>query len=169
MSEKMKNDLWLGISIFGFLAMSVSFVLMPLESAIQVNNVSIYVLIAGLVFWVSLVIGIVGQAMLTWRRNRWHKKNPKKRCRLQRRIGLITFFSNFLALIADVLCGISLIALIVLLMVTNGAGFICYILLALFTFAFSMHCILNGKNYYFVINQEGPEKVGPGREVGKND
>ena len=51
---KLKKDfMWLSISIAGFAILSVSFLLMPVESHAVISK------IAGVMFWFGLVIGII--------------------------------------------------------------------------------------------------------------
>lgn len=152
-----KEFMLLYISIGSFLLMSFSFLLMPIDFAtkgLQIVNILI-----GIMFWLFLLIGIITQVALTQKRKKWFKKHHLKQYRLKMRVGVISFFQNTLGCIADIISAVSLIALIITAVLTDAAGFMCYVFLELFVFSFIMHCILNGKNYYFITNKQKFEKM----------
>ncbi|MBQ2943199.1 MAG: hypothetical protein IJD93_00670 [Ruminococcus sp.] len=153
MNRKQVDSIWMGVSVFFFLLLSVSFLLMPIGNETSAEGISIYSFIAGLVFWISLIMGIVTQCILAYRRKTWYVMNRARKVRSTQRIGLFSFFENTYAAVADVVAIISLIGLIIALFATQGIGYICYVLFSLFVFSFSMHCILNGKIYYHVVYQ----------------
>lgn len=154
MSRKQVDLIWLGLSIFFFLMLSVSFLLMPLGSEIPNESLSPYTLVAGLMFWTSMVMGIVTQCVLANRRRGWYTIHRIRKARSTQKIGLISFFKNFYAIISDVVATISLAGLVISMVVTQGTGYVCYVFVSLFVFSFSMHCILNGKVFYYIINQD---------------
>lgn len=153
MKRKHIDCIWLWISIISFLLLSLSFMLMPIESEDSFEGLSKFSLVAGIMFWISLVAGIVTQIVLVHRRKKWYVANRVKRGQFQQKIGIISFFRNAYAIMADIVAILSLIGLIIAMVATHGTGYICYILVSVFVFAFCMHCILNGKVYYYVINQ----------------
>lgn len=153
MKRKKVDIIWLCSSIFSFLVLAVSFLLMPLESESPSDRLSIYSLVVGIVFWLSLMTGIVTQCVLAYRRRVWYGFHRIRRSRATQRIGLISFFKNPYAIVADIIGIVSLIGLIVAAIVTQGTGYICYVFVSLFVFFFSMHCVLNGKIFYYIINQ----------------
>lgn len=152
--ERRKVDvIWLIVSIVSFALMSTSFLLMPLDKTVELYDVMD--IIPGIMFWTFLVLGVVGQVLLAIRRKRFLETNKQKRFQIgKERIGLISVFKNVPAIIADVGFVISLVAVVIVTKVTNGIGYICYILLAVCVFTFCLHCILNGKNFRYVIKQE---------------
>lgn len=154
MNRKKVDSIWLGISVFCFLLLAISFLLMPFGTTATADKISAVTLISGIVFWASIVLGIVAQCVLSSRRKAWYSKNRIKKSRVKQKIGLISFFKNTYAAIADIGLALSLTGLIAVLIVTQGTGYVCYVFISLFVFSFSMHCILNGKNYYYVINQD---------------
>lgn len=152
MARKKIDMLWLIVSIGGFALMSTSFVLMPLDKTVEIyDSMDI---IPGIMFWAFLMLGVVGQVLLTIRRKRFLETNRSDSGLRKERIGLISVFKNVPAIIADVGFVISLVAFVLAINVTNGIGFICYILLAICVFTFCLHCILNGKNFFYVVKQE---------------
>ena len=153
MTKKYVDHIWLAISIFSFAFMAVGFLLMPIETEKEVFGISLFSFTAGVVFWSSLIIGTISQIVLAHRRKKWCEKNKVKAKRTVNSIGITSFFKNKFAVVADVCSLISLIGFIISLFLTDFSGNICYLFLAFFVFSFSMHCILNGKTYYYVINQ----------------
>ena len=131
------NKVILVISIVGFLLLSVSFLLMPLNKNSLEPNI-----FAGILFWCSLFIGVISQIILSFRIKKLNDNNARHG------LGLLKFFQNPYAKICDVVLVISVIGLIITMIVTDGLGYACYIFLAMTVFFFAMHCILNGKNYY---------------------
>jgi len=154
MSRKQTDSLWLGGSVFFFLMLAVSFLLMPFEGKTPTNDLSIYTIVSGLMFWTSIVMGTVTQCVLAHRRKVWHKNHRVKCDKTIRKVGLLSFFSNTAAAVADVTAIAGLLGLIISMIVTEGSGYICYAFIAVFVFSFSMHCILNGRIFYYVVHQD---------------
>ncbi len=146
--KKKRNLFFLLLSVVGFLLVSVSFLLMPLNSDSSEPNVFV-----GVLFWCSLLIGIVSQVILTLRVKRTEHNNSG------RRLGLLMFFQNPYAIISDIVLIISIIGFTVTMIVTNGLHYSCYIFLAMTVFFFSMHCIFNGKNYYYTQDEKSVQGV----------
>ena len=135
-------------SVFCFLVLSSSFLLMPVETKAQINGISAATFAAGIMFWFGLISGSLIQALLAVRyNNRMAASNNVRRIKPTSRIGLLSFFKNTPAIIADVGCATSLIGLVVVMIITHGVGYVCFSMAAVFTFTFVMHCILNGRVY----------------------
>ncbi len=142
-------------SIVGFLILSVSFLLMPVDSNDAQGKIGVISLLSGIMFYLGLIIGIVMQISASVSCKKVIKKSGiKEKIEGQPKIGLISFFQNKLAKIFDVLKAISLIGLIVVISFITSTGYICYVLIATLVFSFFMHCIFNGKNYFYVSNEE---------------
>lgn len=154
MNRKQVDTIWLGFSILSFLMLSVSFLLMPLGSEILTENLSTYTLVAGLMFWSSIIMGIATQCVLAYRRRSWYVIHRIRKVRVTQKVGLVSFFKNAYATVADVVAILSLIGLVIVTIATQGTGYICYVLVSAFVFSFSMHCILNGKGFYYITNQD---------------
>lgn len=141
----------LALSILSFLLMSATFAVMPL---IGDDAPAFLRVLPGTVFWGSLLLGAATQVVLAVRRRRWLISHHVRRPRHKRRLGVISFMQNAPGVVADICCGLGAIALAVSLIVTHGRGYACYISLAILVFAFCMHCVFNGKIYYFISNRE---------------
>lgn len=147
---KLKKDfMWLSISIAGFAILSVSFLLMPVESHAVISK------IAGVMFWFGLVIGIIFQVILARHRKIGMTKNRIQRLANQRvKPGVFSLFKNPVAIVFDLLMAIGLVGLISSMILTKGMGYICYAFISITVFSFSMHCIFNGRIYLYISNKE---------------
>lgn len=145
MKQRQMDRILLGISIGCFFVMSVSFLLMPI-AMMQVTP--------GVLFWLGLITGISLQIVLEFRRKAFFKKYQVKRETMQKpRNGLLSFFSNKEAMIADIVLGVSFVATVLTFMITRGYGIVCYLLVALTVFSFCLHCVFNGRIYFHAKNQ----------------
>lgn len=139
--KKLNDFQLLLVSVGGYAAMSLSFMLMPVKGC---------TVLSGLVFWLGMIAGIIGQAALAVRvrKAEWSKKH--KRC------GLLTFFANKWAKAADLTLAAGVILTGIALAATNGFGYVCYVMLTVTIFAFCMHCILNSNTLLFALRQTNP-------------
>ena len=148
-----KEFIVLYISIACFFLMSLSFLFMPIDTSTQ--NYKLVNALTGIFYWVFLILGCVTQVILSKMRKKWLIENRIKKYELRRqKIGMLSFMKNKYGLVADILLLVSIIGLIVASIVTEGIGYICYIFMATLVFSFCMHCILNGKIYYYLTNRE---------------
>ena len=142
MSSVKKEIVILTISIISYFLLAASFLFMPLENE-QLQ------IMAGVMFWVFLILGIVSQVLVAiWFRQACSKN---KEWRIQKqRIGIFTIGKNKFSVVADIILLISAVTFVVLMIFTRGTGYISYIVLTILVFSFSMHCVLNGKVYYYI-------------------
>ena len=145
MKQNQADRVFLSLSICGFLLVSVSFLLMPVEQ---------FGFFAGGLFWIGLLLGALMQVVLEMRRRNFFAKYRVPMRKMQRpRNGLLTFGANRPAKIADCVLGISAAFLTLSIVLTRGTSFLCYILIGSTIFSFSMHCVLNGRIYFHAKNQ----------------
>lgn len=145
MKRRKTDCLLLAFSIIGYLFMSISFVLMPM------NGVGI---IPGALFWGGLLVGVALQIALEIRRRKFFAKCNANYKRMQKsRNGLLSFRSSQVAAIADYVMIAGFIATILAFVLTKGTGVICFTFIAITLFAFCLHCILNGRIYFYSKNQ----------------
>lgn len=153
MKRRKQDIILLCVSLGSFFLMSLTFLIMP----ITIPNIEPRILnvIIGSAFWGFLIIGVAMQVILAQRRKAWIRRNHLMHdCKsINSKVGIIAFAQNIFGGIADAILGLSLIFLITALVLTKSAGYICYIAFAMFVFAFCLHCILNGKIFYFIQNQ----------------
>ena len=99
-----------------------------------------------LLFW----LGTVGEQIFFWSANAILKgllsgiKNS-----FRPKIGLIALFATTQGTSVDIVFAISLIAFIVLSILHIGRNTVQYIFLFLLVLSFRLHCILNGKNFWY--------------------
>ncbi len=142
-NRREKALLW--ASVMSFLLMSATFLLMPLEEE------TVY---TGILFWVTFLIGIGTQIALDVLRKKFFKKNRVNYRKNQKKFcGAFTFFSNLPAKIADIALPLSAVGLGLSLWLTRSMGYVCYVFLSLTVFALTMHCVFNGRNYFFALNK----------------
>lgn len=148
LNSKQKRDTYvLAFSIICFMVFALSIIPMYATRTELDSTSKIY----GVIFWISLIGGAISQFALWLSYKRWmriYRIRRKKR----RNPGIITFFSNKYAKVADI--SFVIVAFITILAFTTDYELWCYIMLSLLIFAFSMHCILNGKTYYHVLKQD---------------
>ena len=151
MKKKPTGRPLLVISIFGFFLLSSSFVLMIVEGI---------ELLSGICFWAGILVGSVPLMILEGKRRAFFKSYHVKRQKMQKpRNGLLSFGSNPEAKVADMATLIGVAATALALILTKGSGLICYILIAVTTMSFCLHCIFNGRIYFHVNNQKRIRQV----------
>ena len=154
MKKNIADRVWFTLSVISFALLSASFLLMSADSGDAEKGLSTMALMAGILFWVSLVFAIVTQVVLSHRRKAWFLSNKIRKKRFSHKMGAISFFKNLYAVIADVATVICIIGLVVSVILTDATGYACYVFVSLLVFSFSMHCILNGNIYYYIFNQD---------------
>jgi hypothetical protein len=118
---------------------------MPIESLI---------ILPGVLFWGGLILGVALQIVLEVRCQAFFKPYGVRLEEIQKsRIGVLTFGANIGATVADWAMVISVIAMALAFVFTGGYGYMCYIFIATRVFSFCLHCVLNGRIYYYAYNQ----------------
>jgi len=136
---------FLMLSICGYCLFAGSFILMPVERM---------GVLPGLLFWGGLILGAAFQIVLESRRRAFFKKYKADRDKMQKpRNGLLSFASNKVATVVDCILAVSFVATVLAFVLTKGTGNVCYIGISASLFSFCMHCIFNGRNYFFINNQ----------------
>lgn len=144
-SQWRRNEMMILYSSFLFL-LSLSIVLMPIASEMK-SDTMILLYCAGVCFWV----GIVGTFYMSWRINQCRKRSVRiNDCKAKwKQIGLLHFFKNKYATLADSIMFFSLVGLVCIKLFTK-TSFFAYLFLAVFIISFGMHCMLNGKCYEYI-------------------
>lgn len=151
MKQNRADCILLCISAGGFAILAISFILMPIAGL---------GIIPGILFWGGLLTGIVLQCVLeTRRRKLFAKYNVKRETMQKTRNGLLSFFSNGLAVAVDSCLIAAVLATVLAFVFTKGTGYLCYICLSVLIFSFCMHCIVNGRIYIFVKNRDRVQQV----------
>lgn len=154
MKRKQADFILFGFSVFFLGSAAVSFLLMPLESESTVGSIPSDILAVGLMFWISVAAETVIQCVLAHRRKEWCKIYRIKPSKISQKTGIITFFGNVGATAAEAAAAVSLIGFLTVGAATHWCGYSCYIFVSLFVFSFGMHCILNGKVFWYIVHQD---------------
>lgn len=145
MPSNKSSQTWFVISIISYFIMSCSFMIMPLDNYSKKIDTSIINIISGACFWLFLIIGCVGQVLVSR-----HRKASIANREIKSRIGILGFFGNKWARIADCIMIAALVVFVISLIITKAIGYVCYVSLSATIFFFCMHCILNGRNYLYI-------------------
>ncbi len=139
----MKMKLNLIISVILMFISSFSLIIIPFSdfNGITIQKVLAYVI--GAVFWLFLVAAWTIQIILS----KQIKSDSKK-------FGLISFFSNKIAIAADIIALISLVATILMTIISGEVvipEIVSYLIISVFFFSLQMHCVCNGKIFKHIL------------------
>ncbi len=143
--KRRRNMMWAYIGFLALLAISVG--LMPFGSNLK-DKTMIVMYISGAAFW----IGLIGTILMAFKINKSRKASYRfnERFGNPKQLGIIHFFQNTEAFIADVAMFVSIVAFIIAKIWISEIT-VSFILLAVFIFSFGMHCMLNGINYRWLL------------------
>lgn len=107
--------------------------------------------IIGIIFPIMFWFGLVAEQILIWKSNAVRKEieNAGETLKFRGRPGIINIWENRYGAIADIVCIVSLLLLVVFMIIGIGEKTIQYILIFLLVLSFRMHCILNGQNFKY--------------------
>ena len=131
------------LSVISFLISSVTILFMPFGSFEQDGKQTLAFILA-IVFWLFFILGFV--FLLPISKQRKSDKNFKSKGG----IGLLRFFSNKPAMIADGLMIAGIIALILTFIIPTLPGWITLVATFTAVFFLEMHGIFNGMNYEYM-------------------
>lgn len=110
----------------------------------------IFAVLTGVLFWAGLIFGLFFLLLVNSHRKKYESIESSKRTVKRHRMGIVSFFSNKLAIIAD----IAMVALFIIFLVTEFIPIISQsvtlIFLAFLLFSVYMHCMLNGVNFIYI-------------------
>ncbi len=144
-AERRRKNMMLLYTVF-LGVLSAAFCLMPIGSSMK-DETMMYLYIAGVEFWLGLVGTIVMALKINKRRKISYRFNEQYSKHKQ--FGLVHFFQNTEATIADVIMFISIVGLIIA-KIWISEIIVFFVFLAVFIFSFGMHCMLNGINYKYI-------------------
>lgn len=146
---------WLTTYVVFLFVMSLSLLLIPYVANPMRTSRIPGIVVAG-IMWISLFGTLITAAFITSRRRR--DPDFRIRGRTVRYWGLIRFFRNGPALVAD---GGMLLSLVILILMLCGvirmADTWFFALVGVFVYSFGMHCMLNGLNYIYIHQQRKKE------------
>lgn len=148
-SQTIDKVLFILCVVFAFLS-SASVMFMPMVSDVRVTNmVPLY--INASVFWGMLILSIASIVILNARRKSSMKRSQRKQEKFMP--GIIKFFSNIPAVIFEIIFAVCIIILALCIAFFDINEYYIFALIASVLFSFNMHCVFNGKNYFYVMSK----------------
>lgn len=129
---------------------AASILFMPIARDSSSATYKIPLLINGLVFWISFIIGYLLVFLSSAMRN--------KIIRIKGKPGIAFFCSNIYATIFDFLLIISFISLVILLIFHQTESYITFVVLFLLVLSINMHAMFNGKTFKTILNKNEERK-----------
>ena len=153
---KMRQFFWFALILL-FL-MSASFLLMPLSVQLASQDQKVTVQIS-LMFWGSGLVGYILLFLAERERRRLVSSKGEDIKKPKDRPGIIMFFSNPPAKVADIILIFSAVAFAVLCFTPWRDRYIAYLLLFLLFFSLHLHCLFNGRIYKAIQIKKKEKKV----------
>lgn len=141
---KIKKLFWSAVA--SLFIMSASFLLMPVAVNTTRHN-QISVILVGMMFWIFALGGYVLLILANHERKQFAVKHKEELNEQNRRPGIIMFFSNIPAVVADTAIVCAVILLIIAQFTKLKNTYFIYVMLFVLNFSLHMHCLFNGKIY----------------------
>lgn len=133
-------------SVGCFFMMSAMILIMPV---IESNEKAIIPI--GLAFWFFAISGYILLIVANVEFKRISGNLRKNKRSLP---GIISFFSNKIAMIADIAVIISIVAFVIICITELRFKYIAFVTLFLLIFSLHMHCLFNGRIYKLIKNEK---------------
>lgn len=138
---------WLSAAFM--LLMSTTFLIMPVAVDKAEQNRAI-VVVVGLLFWLSALAGYGFVIAANYMRKKIMNMMSNSSSLHTGRMGLLSFFSNIYASVADTAMILSFVLFVAINFTEYKTSFLAYILLFLLIFSLHMHSMLNGKIFKLI-------------------
>ncbi len=149
--NKHKSEVFLFIAlVMSLIFVSMSFLLIPIETDVMVGDLSLMPFLSGIIFWVFLVLAAVLLITLSLKRRKFYVIYKLKQSEKHKTIGLLSFFKNKYAVVTDILMFMSVGLLLMVLVVTGGKYYDSYVAITIFLSLLFMHSIFNGKLFFYI-------------------
>ncbi len=142
--NRIKQLFWFA-TIF-LLLMAGSILIMPMATKVGEEDRTV-LLLSGLVFWISCIAGYTLLFMANKERKYFIRRKLNGDPSMDCKPGIITFFDNVPATIADVAMIASFLLFVGMYFTELKYEYISYVLLFIFVFSLNMHCLFNGRIY----------------------
>ena len=111
------------------------------------SDLKIYRFLIPMIFW----LGLIAEQVFFWKANSILKQiiNTGQVERLNKKPGIIAPLQTELGAIADLVFVVSLIVFLILMIGNWGQSVFQFIFLFLIVLSFRIHCVANGKNYWY--------------------
>lgn len=143
--KKIKILFWAAVASLALL--SLTFSAMPHATRISEATNKVSILIVGGAFWFFLAVSC---ALIIWaivERKRFMRFDANRRFKTGKLPGVITFFRNVPAIVADVIMILSAVAFVLTQIVWEVDLYLQFYLLSLLVLSVNMHSMFNGKIY----------------------
>jgi len=154
-SSRKQRRQWFLLYITFLFLLSEAILFMPFANERKETSPTM-LYIAGATFWFGL-LGVIVMALVInsarKRSQRFNKLYPGLK-----QLGVVHFFRNKPAVIADLVMFVSIIGFIIATSL-RAKLLLSFLLLAISVFSFGMHCMLNGINYKYINHKAGREIV----------
>lgn len=146
---RVKEIRWLfWIAVGCFAAHAISYLLMPTAMRTFENNGSKGSrMLVGCIFWLPLLLGYILVILANLERKTFIRSRLDGDISMQCHMGVVTFFSNTPAVIADATLLAGSIALVIIYFCDVANQYITYVMLAIVSFSLNMHGLFNGRIY----------------------
>lgn len=149
LSDNLRKEFYISLVSLGVSALSLLFI--PLVNLNGSGATKFFAYVIGAVFWIGLII----EQIFIWKinSNRHLLENRIRRNggrTLKGKIGVVSFFRNKEAFIADIVLFVSAIAVAVISIFKIKVEWLLIICVVILFVSFNLHCILNGINYSYI-------------------
>ncbi len=143
--KRVKTNLILAIIFLSIHA--ATFLLMPLASEYADVTHRISLIALGSTFWAAMLAGYVFLLIANVHRRQFARKKLNGDYRMNSRIGVLTFFANTPAIVADIILFVSIAVFGAMLLFKATENYGTFVMLFLLDLSMNLHCILNGRIY----------------------
>ena len=145
MTADVKRHSWLVIMALIASGVSAAAILLCIWAVRTEAEIFLYLIPT--IFWLALIL----EQVFIWKANSILKKivEKEKIRKIQAKPGIIAPFQTKLGVIADISFIVSLVVFTVLVILNWGNDWLQFVCLFLIVLSFRVHCIANGKNYYY--------------------
>lgn len=149
-----KFKLFFEISMLSFIASGAGLLFVPFANINQKGFEKALGIFIALLFWGGIICGIFFLLKTNERRRLLESRLARKKIQTATagRLGVLSFFKNKIAMIADIVFAVSVVSFILCVIFAADNAWACIILIVLLYWSFTLHCFLNGKNFFYIFS-----------------
>lgn len=136
---------WAAVALFFMNALS--FLFMPIALIASNESDRQLLILVGAFFWLSLILGYTLVFIANLERKSFIRNRLDGNLSMDCRMGIITFFANIPAIVADAAMVAAIAAFVIICFMDASNNYIAYVMLAIISFSLNMHCLFNGRIY----------------------
>ena len=142
--RRIKHHFWLSVSFLSM--MSLMILVVPMAARDSIKD-TCWPIILAIVFWLFAIIGYWAIISANQRRKQFLLKRFGRDIQANFRPGVLSFFSNPLAITVDITGVILLLLLCIAMLTPLKDTYFSVILLSLLVWATNMHCLFNSRTF----------------------